>query len=443
MADQFITEFNRIMASTALTVVSPEDEIVNDFSHSSMFLNQLMSGKDIKKVILRGGVTFQDWVLLTATGNARPVGSTPTFTITNEQVGTTWQRNWAKTMGYLTWNRDEIDSNVANGDSGWRAHKYKDVWWQKRQVAHQTFVDELESNFVSRPNAALTETLTPTAIPTPAPFFAGINEYNTNATPYANGTTASGRVGGLGGAGLPPAVVDLGGATATTFQNINPTTAGNENWRPYQAQYGSYYSVIGSADEAKAALQLVRALSEACKRTGIKQLPGKAAPYGSKDSSEVDVIYTSIAGEAYFEHLCLTNQDIFRGYGGAMGKDPSYYGPTMHGIPIVGVSTFGDVAFYLNGDSTAVLTELGGTVGGDATNAANVRHTGPRYYGVKGNMAGVSFKSNGMFEIGEVVPHAPAGQPEQFSQFIRCLSQFWLRSRRQHFVVRPDGAATT
>lgn len=425
-----LSEFTTFAASTGPHWASSPEQLINDATRNTTVLTRWMTGKDVTKDLIRGGSSIKDMVFLDNVNTFQRVNPNVTLTAPNPQTGDVWEVPWSFATATIAWTEPEIDLQAGGMTGKGRMQVYKRVLYQKHQNAWTGITATLDNELIgNRPNQLTQEATTGLTGPRDVlSIHVFVNEYNTSAVPYADGTSpAAPLVGGLNGAGLFPTGIDVTGALWQTVQQINPTTSGKTNWRPYQGTYGTWQNGSPSIDKNASMQQLFIAMSEAQRATEIDQIAMR--PEYSTMRTQPDVIYTGKTGIAYYEQALRGNQDQFRGVGKTTGQDPDYNGPTFGQTPIQFISAMDTVQIYATSTASgggSAVTEL------DATAV----HVGPRFIGLNGNHIKPVFHEEKYFVMTD--PITPSDMPMSRVQYFKLWNNNYCASRRRHWHLRPN-----
>lgn len=427
-----LSEFTTFAASQGPAWASGAEQLINDAHRNTFLFSRWASGKDVKMDMLQGGADIRDTIFLDYVSTFQRVNPNVELTAPNPQTGTTWNIPWAIATATMGWTEPEIDLNAGNMSGKYRSQVYKKVLYQKHQNLWTEVTEALDNEIIRNvPNTTTMESDTPGGPRAVYGLHCFVNEYNTSTTPYATGASpAAPLIGGLNGAGLIPSGIDASGTAWTTVQNIDPTAAGQENWRPYQGTYGTWQNGSASIDKNVAMSELFVAMSKAQRATGIMAMP-KHSEYSDPYTSP-NVIYTGSEGIAYYEQALRGNQDQFRGVGKTSGQDPDYDGPKFGRTPIQHVQAMDFIELYATSTASgggSGVTEL------DATAA----HVGPRFIGCNGKYIKPVVHENKYCVM--TAPEQPSGQPLSWVQYMKLYNNNYCQSRRRHWHLRPDQSA--
>ena len=424
-----LSEFTTLAASQGPAWATGPESIVNDAARNTFVWSRWITGKDLDMELISAGADIRDTVLLDYTSTFQWVNPNVTLTAPNPQTGDTWSVPWAIATATMAWTEPELDLNGSSMSGFGRTQMYKQVLWQKHQQLKTDKTSALDDVAIGNvPNQNLNEDMNPAGPRVPYGLHAFVNEYNIEATPYADGTSpAAPLIGGLNGAGLIPSGVDASGNAWTTVQQIAPTATGKVNWRPYQGTYGTWQNGSPSIDKNAAMQELFIAMSEACAETEIDQIP--ADPEYSDPKTMPNVIYTSLTGRSYYEQALRGNQDQFRGVGKTSGQDPHYNGPTFSNVPLQYIKALNTIPLY------ATSTSSGGGSGVTELSASAV-HQGPRYIGMNGRYIRPVVHRDKYCVMTD--PVMPSNQPLSRVQYMKLYTNTICRSRRRHWHLRPN-----
>lgn len=387
-----IQQFTNLVNSTPRIYQSDATKAINDVIRRSPLLAAGIAGRPQDKV-LQSGTAISDQIFLGGNEGFDEYFPGEAIDIDNEQTHDTWEIPWAYNYDKIVWTEPELmQNNMGEMTASNRARAMKKVWDQKQQAAYTRVVNGLDQRLIAPPRLKMQsptsgERRQAQSIP------AMINE-------NANGLHTVGAAG-----------------TWTTKQNINPTTAGNENWDNERLTY-DYASVTDNDDG------LLASLSKMQRRLHYHGLAKMAAETQATatDFSRFMILTSDLGGDKIDEAL-RAGGDRFTTLSRADGSFGTSF--TLGGIPVWIHSELGSQALYANSGGTALVSEVDGAAA----------RTGPRFYFLDGQHWNICFHTGKFME--KRPAREASGTIEYWYAPIVCWWNVVFSSLRRHGIVYP------
>jgi len=409
-----LNQFTEFVNLTGPTILTSATDVVNDAQKTNYkTLGYMLRGQGMDRTI-RGGQTIRDIIYLDATRRSRSYKPNQTQTVANVQTGHVIDIDWRFYITEVVWTAEEILLNGGGSDLSAEArfHKFKDLWWRKKQQCYTDAMDHMEELLWAPPNEAEMETNTGQemfSIPCFIHENSLVDEDGTAVTP-----------GQLNLAGLP---FDPDGVVwaGTTVAGIAPTAANNAlKWRNVVYQYGGSSTTVPAGFVVGNVNNVLVFLDRAYNATDFQPPPMFKEYFESPQKQQSPMPFIACSNDGYVRLVSLYRESQDRW----VDLSDPFRKPTYGGAPIVYVAQLDTAAIYDTG--TALSHEQDADI------------NGPRFYGIQPQYLSPIFHTDRYFESLGVL--TDRDQPTTHVMPVNTYTNLFPRSRRRHFLLTPEVA---